>query len=133
VARQRLSLSPTCRDLLITPVTAVFATVGVDGGPHAVPVWFWLDGDSVLVSTRTGTQKHLNAVRNRRVSLTVTDPENTMHYVEIRGNAVVADDPDCEVRDRVVRKHGFADGSAFDPPDVQRVSIRIEPTRIIER
>lgn len=128
-----LSFSPTCREILTVPITAVFTTIGVDGGPHSAPVWFLLDNDSVLVSTRTGTQKHVNVVRDARVSLTVIDSKNTMRYVEIRGNAVVADDPLCAARDRVVRKHGFADGSSFDPPDVKRVSIRIVPTHIIER
>ena len=43
------------------------------------------------------------------------------------------DDPGYEARDAVVRKHGYADGSAFDPPDARRVVIRIRPHRITGR
>ena len=119
-------------DLLNAPLTAVLTTIGADGSPHAAPVWFFLDDQSVLVSTRADTQKHRNVARNARVSFTLIDPGNPMRYVELRGRAEVADDPTCATRDRVVVKHGFADGSSFDPPGARRVSLRLVPTHVIE-
>ena len=119
-------------DLLNAPLTAVLTTIGADGSPHAAPVWFCLDDQSVLVSTRTDTQKHRNVARDARVSFTLIDPSNPMRYVELRGRAEVDDDPTYATRERVVLKHGFADGSNFDPPGARRVSIRLVPTRVIE-
>jgi hypothetical protein len=46
---------------------------------------------------------------------------------------VAEDDPTYEARDAVVRKHGYADGAAFDPPGVARVVLRIRPHRITGR
>ena len=119
-------------DLLNAPLTAVLTTIGADGSPHAAPVWFFLDGQSVLVSTRAGTQKHRNVTRDPRVSFTLIDPSNPMRYVELRGRTEVDDDPTYATRDRVVVKHGFANGSSFDPPGARRVSLRVVPTHVIE-
>lgn len=125
------SILASYRDLLDGPLTGLLTTVGPDG-PHAAPVWFVFDGECVLVSTRSATQKHRNIARDPRVSFTVIDPTNTMRYVEFRGLAEALDDPTFDTRERVVRKHGFETGAGFDPPDVKRVSIRVVPRTIIK-
>lgn len=117
-------------DLLNAPIVGVLTTIGPDA-PHAAPVWFCVDGDDVLVSSRANRQKHRNLVRDPRVSFTVIDPANTNRYVEIRGTALVTDDPTYATRDRVVQKHGYADGAAFDPPGAERITIRITPSKVI--
>ena len=112
---------------------AITITIGPDSSPHAAPVWFLFDEETIIVSTRTNSQKHRNVVRDGRVSFSVIDPANPMSYVEMRGLAVADDDPTCAARDRVVQKHGFADGSAFDRPGTNRVCITITPTRTLGR
>jgi PPOX class probable F420-dependent enzyme len=128
-----MDVPPQFVDLLDGPHTAVLTTLLPDGSPHASPVWFLRQGDEIIVSSRAGQQKHFDAVRDPRAALTVVDPVNPMRYVEVRGAVVVEDDPTCAARDAVVRKHGYADGSAFDPPDVRRVVLRIQPHRIVGR
>jgi PPOX class probable F420-dependent enzyme len=120
-------------DLLDGPHTAVLTTLLPDGSPQSTPVWFLRRGDEIVVSSRAGQRKHRNVVRDGRVALTVVDPANPMRYVEVRGTAVAEDDPTYEARDAVVRKHGYADGAAFDPPGVARVVLRIRPHRITGR
>lgn len=46
------------RDLI-----AWITTVGPDGRPHAVPVWFFWDGDRVIIFSEPGTRKvaHIRA------------------------------------------------------------------------
>jgi PPOX class probable F420-dependent enzyme len=127
------SLSDQHRALLTSAVTGTLVTIGPDGSPHAAPVWFMMDGESIIVSTRTNSQKHRNVIRDGRVSFSVIDPANPMSYVEVRGVAAATDDPTCAARDRVVRKHGFADGSGFDRPGTSRVSIAITPGRTLGR
>jgi len=52
------------------PVVSV-ATVGPDGAPHVVPLWFvWLE-DAVYVSTRRGARTWRNALADPRVSVTI--------------------------------------------------------------
>jgi hypothetical protein len=63
----------------------------------------------------------------------VIDPQNTSHYVELRGTLDVADDPEFALRDAVVRKHGHPDGSAFDPATAVRVVIALSPDRVLGR
>lgn len=95
-------------------------------------MWFWFDGDDVLVSTVTDRSKHRNVQRDRRASLTVVDPERALRYLEIRAVVDLEDDPTGKLRDRIAAKHGFADGTSFDPPGSTRVTLRLRPTRIIE-
>jgi PPOX class probable F420-dependent enzyme len=125
------------RKLLEGPHTAVLTTLNRDGSPHSSPVWFLFDdlGDAsvVWVSVRTGRQKAVNLMRDPRASLVVVDPEDPQRYVEVRGTVTVADDPDYRVRDGVVRKHGFVDGSAFDPPGTLRTGLRLQITRVLGR
>ena len=46
---------------------------------------------------------------------------------------VVTEDPTANTRDRIVQKHGYADGSAFDAPGTQRFTLRLTPTKITGR
>ena len=120
-------------DLLSAPNTAVFTTLQSDGSPNASPVWFLFTDDAIVISTRAELAKCRNARRDPRASLTVVDPARPMRYIEIRGTVTVEDDPSAGWRDRVVGKHGYDDGSAFDPPDAVRVSLHLRPTRVILR
>jgi len=130
-------LDDHARRLLSGPHTSVITTLNADGSPHSSPVWHFLEeigGEVVVwVSARSGRQKCRNVGRDPRVSLVVVDPAATQHYVEVRGTALLLDDPDYAVRDRVVRSYGLADGSAFDPPGTARTAIRVSVTRVLGR
>jgi PPOX class probable F420-dependent enzyme len=45
------------RRMLETELIAWFTTVGADGVPHAVPVWFWWDGERAWVFSQPTTVK----------------------------------------------------------------------------
>lgn len=127
------ALSPNAERILAEPVTGTLCIVDATGMPNATPVWFlWRDG-KILISTHSGRQKHVNALRAGRGSFSVIDPKNPSHYVELRGPLAVADDPDFALRDAVVRKHGHADGAAFDPATAVRVAIALTPERVLGR
>jgi PPOX class probable F420-dependent enzyme len=130
VASETLTAPPDFEDLLRGPNTAVLGTVMPDGSLQGSPVWYWFDGASVYVSTVMARQKYRNLRRDPRLVLTVFDPEQPLRYIEIRGTAELHEDPAGEMRDRIVLKHGFADGSMFDAPGDERVTVTIIPTRI---
>jgi PPOX class probable F420-dependent enzyme len=130
--RRIVMLSERYQALLERPVVGVLTTLMPDGSPQSSPVWFVFDGDSVLVSTTAQRVKHRNVRHDPRVSFTVVDPEQPLHYVELRGEAAVDDDPTAALRDRVARKHGYQDGAAFDKPGEQRVIVRLVPDRVVE-
>ena len=86
-------MSPEERSAFLSvPRTAVFATTGPGGRPHAVPVWF-LWGDGVIrVLTERGSQKHRNAVRTGRAALCVEDRESgALSYLTAEGTVEVVD------------------------------------------
>ncbi len=79
------------------PQTAKLATVRGDGRPHLAPVWFALDGDTVVFNTGTDTVKGRNLRRDGRIALCVDDPTPPFTFVTIEGVAELDDDLD-EVR-----------------------------------
>jgi PPOX class probable F420-dependent enzyme len=75
--------------------TAVLATVRANGRPHAAPIWFDLDGDSLVFTTGDSTMKGRNMRRDARVSLCIDEEEPPFHFVVIEGAAdLTAGDPD---------------------------------------
>lgn len=75
------------RFLLDTVRTAKLATVRPDGRPHVAPVWFVLDGETVIFTTGEDTVKGRNIRREPRVSLCVDDETPPFSFVLIEGKA----------------------------------------------
>ena len=66
-----------------------------DGRPHAAPIWFDLDGNTVVFTTGESTVKGRNMRRDARVSLCIDEEEPPFHFVVIEGAAdLTAGDPD---------------------------------------
>ena len=76
---------------------AVLATARADGRPHAAPVWYDLDGTTLVFTTGADTVKGRNIARDPRVSLCVQDDRPPFSFVLVEGTAEVADDV-AEVR-----------------------------------
>ena len=75
--------------------TAILATVRADGRPHVAPIWFDLDGDTLVFTTGENTVKGRNMRRDPRVSLCIDDEVPPFHFVVIEGTAELkAEDPD---------------------------------------
>jgi PPOX class probable F420-dependent enzyme len=122
------SIPESHRDLLNAP-TAVLGTVGSDGRPQLTAVWFLAEGDTVRVSLNTERQKVKNLRNNPAVAVFITDPANPFRYVEVRGDADIADDPVYAFAAKVGEKYG-ADLHTFDAPGSSRVVVTIRPTRV---
>jgi PPOX class probable F420-dependent enzyme len=118
------------RDLL-DQQAAVLATVGADGRPQQSVVWFLaseLDGETVVqVSLHTDRQKTRNLRARPVIDLVVVDASNSLRYLEVRGDAEIADDPGYEFADRVGAKYGV-DLRQFDGAVQERVVVTIRPT-----
>ena len=120
----------TFRDLLEAQV-ATFATVGPDGRPQLSAVWFLHDDGELKVSLHATRQKTKNLRHNPAVNLFVLDPQNPMRYLEVRGDAELADDTDYAFAARVGAKYGGADLRQLDREDQRRVVVTIRPTRVV--
>lgn len=75
--------------------TGVLSTVRKDGRPHAAPVWFVLDGDTIVFMTGRETVKGRNLVRTGQAALTVDTPEPPFSFVTISGTVEISDDLDA--------------------------------------
>jgi PPOX class probable F420-dependent enzyme len=72
----------------------ILATVRADGRPHAAPVWYALDGDTVLFNTSASSLKGRTIARDPRVTLVVQDDRPPFSYVAVSGVAELSDDLD---------------------------------------
>lgn len=73
--------------------TGKLATVRKDGRPHVVPVWFVLDGDTLVFTTGETSVKAANIRRDTRISLCVDDETPPYAYLMIEGTATTSADP----------------------------------------
>jgi PPOX class probable F420-dependent enzyme len=127
-----VALTDKSKELLDGKSFATIATLQPDGSPQLSVVWAKRDGDDILVSTVEGRRKHLNLVKDDRVTVLINPPEAPYTYVEIRGTATLATDGGHELIDELSVKYtGKEYGN--DGPDNVRVVVRITPTKIIGR
>ncbi|MET0864853.1 MAG: PPOX class F420-dependent oxidoreductase [Nakamurella sp.] len=73
--------------------TAKIATIGAEGGPHLVPVWFTVDQDDVVFSTFSRSVKARNMARDPRVAVAVDDDTDPFAFVSITGRAELVERP----------------------------------------
>jgi PPOX class probable F420-dependent enzyme len=76
--------------------TMTMATIGADGQPHLVAMWFALIDGDICFETKAKSQKAVNLRRDPRITCLVEDGTT---YEDLRGAAIegtadVTDDPD---------------------------------------
>src|SRR5262245_34541270 len=72
--------------------TGKLATVRADGRPHVVPIWFHLDGDTIVFNTGSKSVKAVNIRRDPRISLCIDDERPPFSFMIIEGIATLSDD-----------------------------------------
>jgi PPOX class probable F420-dependent enzyme len=108
---------------------ATLATIGADGRPQLSEVWFLTEDGQPRISLNTARQKVKNLQANPACTLFVLDLARPYRYLEIRGDAELADDDDYVFADRVGAKYG-ADLRVHDGPGDRRVVLTIRAARI---
>ena len=109
------------------------ATSGRDGSPHAVPVWFWWDGKTLLIYSVPG-QKVRDIEANSNVVLHLnTDPEGE-DVVRVDGKARIdpKQPPAYKVASYVRKYRDLIKGFDWTPKvfsEQYHVAIRVRPTR----
>lgn len=118
----------THRDILDKNGLAFTATLGPGGEPQCTPVWYEWDGEELLFSTTRDRQKCRNLERDPRIALSITDPENALRMLEIRGVVRAIDpDPDRAFVNRMMKRYTGQDEYPWDPPGAERVIVRVAP------
>jgi PPOX class probable F420-dependent enzyme len=116
------------RDLLDAQV-ATLGTLDGRGRPQLSELWFLAEDDVIRVSLNTARQKVKNLQRNPAFSLLILDLRNPFRYLELRGDAEFAPDPDYTFAGRVGAKYG-TDLRDMDEPGESRVVVTLRASRI---
>jgi PPOX class probable F420-dependent enzyme len=74
--------------------TGKLATVRKDGRPHIVPIWYDLDGDTIVFTTGVKSVKATNMMRDPQVCICIDDQSPPFAFVQIEGKAVLRDNLD---------------------------------------
>jgi PPOX class probable F420-dependent enzyme len=120
------------RDFLMEEHSLTCATIGPNGRPHLVELWYLVDGDEVVCWTYAKSQKARNLERDPRATIQVEAGDS---YGELRG-AVMECDVEIERDPERVLAVGIALATRHPgPPDEQaRSSIaRQAPKRVVLR
>lgn len=89
---ERLADAPIQR-FLATRQVVVLATLGVDGAPDAVPMWFLHDSDALFMLSVAGTTKIRNVRRDARVAVVAdAGTRADIRGVTVQGRAELLDD-----------------------------------------
>src|SRR5437868_9662254 len=72
--------------------TAKLGTTRKDGSPHVVPVWYEIDGETLVFTTWHASVKALNMRRDPRVCICIDDETPPFNYVRIEGRAEMSSD-----------------------------------------
>ncbi|BCK56948.1 PPOX class F420-dependent oxidoreductase [Nocardia wallacei] len=124
-----IEISGKARDLLERPLFASLATTRPDGAPQVNPMWFVWDGEFLWFTHTTSRQKFRNVAHEPRVSISIYDPADPYHYIEVRGVVDrIDDDPDGALFTRLSERYG--NGSVVPPDAKVRVAIAVRPTSI---
>jgi PPOX class probable F420-dependent enzyme len=107
---------------------AHIATIGPNQEPQANPVWFDWDGTYVRISQTKTRQKYRNVQRDPHVAVSITDPNNPYHYLEIRGKVVrIEDDSNKQFLNSLAKKYMGVDTYPYCKPGEERVILYIKP------
>jgi PPOX class probable F420-dependent enzyme len=84
------------RDYVLASRTATMATLGPDGRPHLVAMWFAVLDGIVWFETKTRSQKAVNLRRDPRLTVLIEDGEtyDVLRGVSLEGRATISEDPD---------------------------------------
>jgi len=127
------------RQFLANAKTIVLSTIDHRGYPHSVAMWFEMEGDTVVMTTFTKSQKAVNIRRNPRVALMAESGEtyDQLKGVLIRGRAeLIADAEACA--GLLLRVNARMAGTALGPEAEallraqarKRVLIKVTPERV---
>ena len=142
--RDQIRMSPEeIKGFLESSGTIILCSVGADGVPHPMPMWFGLEDDgAVVMSTFTKSQKIRNLERDPRVSLLAEAGEtyDQLRGVVVYGTAELVRDTErvVDILVTVTRRSG-AVGDADDEAvrkgvmatAPKRTGIRVRPDRIV--
>jgi PPOX class probable F420-dependent enzyme len=119
------------KDLFSKVAFAQLATLMPDGSPQVTPVWVDYDDTHVRVNSAKGRLKDKNMRRDKRVALSIQDPENAYRYIAVRGDVVEITEQGADAHiDALAKKYLGKDRYPFRSVGEVRVIYKIRPDKV---
>ncbi|WP_236792113.1 pyridoxamine 5'-phosphate oxidase family protein [Amycolatopsis sp. GM8] len=117
---------------------ATMATLGPDGMPHLVAMWYAVVDGQIWFETKAKSQKAVNLRRDDRITVLIEDGQtyDKLRGVSIEGQAVISDDPGetwrvgVSVWERYTGPYTDEVKPAVEAMMNKRVAIRVDPKRV---
>ena len=111
---------------------AWFGTIGRDGFPHSVPIWFlWRDGRALMMS-EPGSVKVKNLRQNDHVIFTLESGDDGEQWAILRGTAAISPDPSPAWLDRISAEYTAKYGEWLQRLGITTESMAERYTALIE-
>ena len=116
--------------------TGKIATSSRTGSPHVVPIWFILDGETIVFMTGAKTVKGRRLLKDPHVALCVDDERPPFSFVMVLGVADARDNPPemLEWSIRIAKRYmGEALAAEFGKRNAVdgELLVRVTPTKVI--
>jgi PPOX class probable F420-dependent enzyme len=119
------------RDLFTKQAFAHLGTLMPDGAPQVTPVWCDYDGSYIRINTAKGRVKDKNMRRNKKVALSIVDPENPYRHLAVRGEVAEITEKGADAHiDSLAKKYLGKDKYPYRRPGEVRVLYKIRPEKI---
>jgi PPOX class probable F420-dependent enzyme len=125
-----VSIPPSHRDLLDSPIPVALATTGSTGHPQVTAIWAMLDGETVVTSLAGLRQKLKNLRVRPQATVFVIDPANPYRTLEVRGDVTIEPDPELATLATLLAAYG-TDLESFRGPLDERYRVVLHPTRVV--
>ena len=126
---------PDIQERLDTEFVVWMTTVNPSGQPQTSPVWFVVEGESIVIYSLRGTPRTRNIAANPRVSLNLNSTTMGGEVVVIEGLAeIIGEDLSADADDDYVGKYESAmEDLGMTPETFARdypIRIHVQPTRL---
>ena len=119
------------KDLFQKKAFCNLATLMPDGRPQVSPVWCDLDGSTIRINSAKGRVKDKNIRRNKKVALSIFDPDNPYRHLAVQGEVVEITEQGADAHiDALAKKYLGKDKYPFRQPGEVRVIYKIRPDHV---
>ena len=119
------------RELFNKVAFANLGTIMPDGSPQVTPVWCSFDGANIWINSAKGRVKDKNMRRNKKVALSIQDPDNAYRHLSLQGEVVEITEQGADDHiDKLAKKYLGKDKYPFRGPGEVRVIYKIRPEKV---
>ncbi len=126
-------LNDEAREFLKKPLIARLSTIGPDGYPHTVPVWFMLDGDDLVIISDRSTRKVGHIAANPKGAISIGGDSDDGGGYLIKGDLSIEEDPGDLWLKKITRHYEDEEQAEKDIAawaDLDIILIRLKPRRV---